>query len=171
MDDHIDASNPFAASVSPVGNHFEDRQSSALPGYVKAWAIVALVFSSLRVIMTALSAFGALVVKPDNPLYPTVAFEVASNAGFAIFGLIGNILLLMKKPISLIFCKLMVVMVVLNIGVGIWQGLILVSQIVDPAQQMGGYGGLAFTALIRAVLIGFYIAAIVKAHAYFAERD
>ena len=143
-----------------------------LPTFVKGWAIADLVFCCIRGVLTPMSFIGLVAMDSSNPMYPTVIFEALTNLGLAAFGIPANILLLKQKPLGVTLGWITVGVALVSILVGCWQGSIQFSMNEGPEEMRGGMlVGLVFAIVARLVLNGFYVAALVKAKAWFQQQE
>ena len=115
------------------------------------------------------SAIGWAMMEKGSPLYPTAGLEVISGLGIALFGIPGNVMVLLKKPGGIPLCYLNVACTVLSLIVGVWQATILVGNTSGGAETVGALFGGMIALVIRAVLLVLYIAAVRMAQRHFSE--
>jgi hypothetical protein len=140
-----------------------------LPAFVTAFTIADLVFCSLRLILAGFSAIGFAMMEKGSPLYPTAGLEVISGLGIALFGIPGNIMVLLKKPGGIPLCYLNVASTVLSLIVGVWQATILVGNTSGGAETVGALFGGMVALVVRAILLVLYIAVVRMAQKHFSE--
>jgi len=160
------SSNPYSPPQGPWAPQGIPVLQPALPEfpiYSRIFFILSLIFSTLRLLLVALSFVGWAQMKgEDNPLEKTVVFEILTGAGMAVCGLIGNPLMLFRKTIGTIFGWLLVAFSVGSIGVGIWQGSMIFSQFEPGSPQfVGALIGMGGVLIFRLALIVAYAFAIV----------
>jgi len=133
------------------------------PLYSRIFFILSLVFSVLRLLLVALSFVGwAAMEGQDAPLERTVIFEILTGAGMAVFGLVGNIMMLCRKVVGTVFGWLLVAFALGSLGVGVWQGSIIFSQFEPGSPQfIGGIIGMGGVLVVRLGLIVAYSFAII----------
>ena len=149
--------NPFsppmyAAASSPGG----------VSGFNKGWIITDLVFCVLRVPLVLLGIVGMISLGAGSPLIPAVVAEVLSGLGICLFGIVGNTLLLMRKPAGVPLAWLALLSVLLSVLVGIWQLSIQMAPVTDNAHRLGMMIGAAFVFVLRVGLNVVYAAVVVR---------
>lgn len=147
---------PYAASTPGYADY---NQPSPLPTFVKVVAIIDLVFCGIRLLLVPLSIYGMTIIDPGDPLYPTAVFEVLTLLGISLFGIPGNALILMGKPIGILLVALAIVATIGSIGVGFWQLPIMLDEFPQGSpERTGGVIGGVVVALIRVgiiMMVGF----------------
>jgi len=155
---------PYATSAQGYGDY---AQPTSMPTYAKVVIIIDLVFCSLRLLLVPLSIFGMTVIEPSDPLYPTAIFEILTLLGIALFGIPGNALLLMGKPIGILLVGLAILATIGSIGVGFWQMPIMLDEFPPGSpERTGGMIGGVVVALIRLGIIVMVGAALMKFKAW-----
>ena len=138
------------------------------PRFTKAWAIVDLVFSCIRVPMVLFGLVGVGMMAQSDPLRSSAFFEIASGVGICIFGLTANIMLLHRLRGAIPFAYLNMVAMVFSIIVGIWQSIVICNvQAVGQGERAGSIAGALFAIFARIVILGFYFVAVQKAKVFF----
>lgn len=159
--------SPFGtdnAYASPL--HGGLRASSAVnaprfPVFARVMFIVSLVFCCLRMLMVPLSILG-YASGAAAEMGTSVLFEIITGIGIAVFGVLGNGLLLARKPIGVTFGWLLVLSVLGSLAVGLWQAFMLWSDMEPGTPEFIGIViGLVFTLAIRVSLLIAYIAALM----------
>jgi hypothetical protein len=143
------------------------RRGSSYPVFPKVIFILDIIFCSIRLVMVPLSLFGAVFMQrndPNNPMLPTTYFEVGTNLAVGLVGLLAAGLMLGRKRFGAILGVLAILAVLANMGVGFWQGTIqFAAQGFKPGspEYVGGLVGLGLVALVRLVLLGLYVGALL----------
>jgi hypothetical protein len=163
--------NPYASAswVDP------DIVANRLPGFCKTIFIISLILTCLRIPILLLSIVGHSMISqgmvPQQPgmtvdVSQTAAFELSASAFIVIFGLLANSLLLAKNPTGIAMGWMLVMSVVGSMGVAIWQTIHVVGQMDTGTPESAGFvagmiGGVAVTLIVRLVLLGLYVAALL----------
>ncbi len=167
MSNYSNEANPFAAPQISTGNKLRRPSSkSGLPTFCLVMFIVSLVFCVLRLMMVVLGFIGwsALTqANPNDPLLATVLFEIGAGAAMAFFGIVGNSLLLAKKPIGVVFGWGLVAATLVSIGVGVWQLSIMAEAYPDGSpERVGAYIGGGVMVLIRLTILILFGVALMR---------
>ncbi len=169
--------NPYETPVygqpgsGPVSPFKAAPRGTSLGAFVLTMLILDLVFCGLRLMLGAFGLAGYAVIPPDDPMRQTVIFEVATAFGIALFGFAGDTLILLKKKIGIPVAAIKIAFTVGSVVAGVWQGFLQFQQFPGDMSGPEGAGfvvgffiGAGFVVLIRLVLLGLYIAALVKAN-------
>jgi hypothetical protein len=134
-------------------------------GFVMTFIIMDLVFSCLRIPMVALSIFGYTEIEPTDPIYQTTLFEIMTGLGIILFGILANILILVKKRIGCSLAWGNVLVTISSIMVGLWQASIVFgsSDIDEGPEKVGVILGGSCAIIIRVGILVCYIIAVLKA--------
>lgn len=159
----FDSQNPYLAPHGPQ-SQYGATATAGLPGFIKAMAIVDLVFCCIRAVLVGLSILGYfMLVREQSPLLGSVLAEIATGLLIAAFGIPANILLLLRKPAGLWIAMVAVVGAVGAMGVAGWQTSVQAIQFPPGSPQRAGFFiAVAFVTLIRLGLLGLYIGALVQ---------
>jgi hypothetical protein len=148
----------------------------SLGTFVLTILIIDLVLCSLRLIMAALGVAGYAFIAPDDPMRATVIFEVGTGLAIALFGIPANLLILLKNRIGIYVAVIKIVFTLANMLVGIWQAFLqfgpMSGDVEGPERAgmlVGFMIGVGFVVVFRFVLMGLYIAALVKANKVLSE--
>jgi hypothetical protein len=141
------------------------------PGFTTFVAIVNLVFSLLRVPLVGFSIFGYANMRMDNPLAQSVVAEIFTGSGVAVFLFIASLLLLLKVRAAVPFAWVAVVAVFSNIGVAVWQSFLIAEGFKSPEERIGAVVGSGVVIVVRLVLLGLFMMAIVLAQGYFRSKS
>jgi hypothetical protein len=143
------------------------RRGSSYPVFPKVIFIIDIIFGAIRLIMVPLGVLSYLFLKqqdPNNPMLPLAIPEVVSNAFLGGLGLVAAGLMLARKRIGAVFGVLAILAVLPNMGMALWASAINI----ETSQARPGspeYGFLlvciGFGTLVRLVLLGLYIGALV----------
>jgi hypothetical protein len=150
------------------GDVRRSRSRSTYPTFPKVIFILDIIFCAIRLLMVPLSLFGAVVMKqqnPNDPMIETTYYEVATNLAVGLFGLLAAALMLGRKRIGLVLGLVAILAVLANMGVGFWQGsLTMEKNGFKPGSPefAGALFGIGLVVLIRLVLLGLYIGALVS---------
>lgn len=156
----------------PVGAPFvQQKHIQNYPGFTIVVAILNLVFSLLRVLFVGFSIFGYANMRMDNPLAESALAEIFTGAGVAIFLFIASLLLLLKVRAAIPFAWVAVVTVIFNIGVGVWQSSLIAQGFKSPEERIGAVLGGGVVLVVRLVLLGVFMMAIVLAQGYFRSKS
>ncbi|MBI4617190.1 MAG: hypothetical protein HY720_26490 [Planctomycetes bacterium] len=137
--------------------------AAALPTFCKVMFILDLVFAGLRVFIVGFGVYGYSVMKKDDPMAGTAIAELVSGAALAFFGLSANAFLLARQAWAQALGWFDVLASFASLGIGVWQGTIMLEQFRSGSPEYsGGLIGIAFVAILRLVLVGLYVAALVK---------
>ena len=156
-------SNPYSApnAGQPYPNVAQSyHQPNVIPTFTKVVAIIGIVFSSLRLIFTALGVVGYLVMRDDNePILQTLPFELVANLGLAVLGFATSILMLMGKKPAITTSMVLAFFILLSFVVGFWQLSFLVERFNPGSPEFidAIVGGLIFPALRLVWVIIFYV--------------
>lgn len=160
--------NPGQSTPDPFGHR---PVVKTLGTFVLTILIIDLVLCCLRLILAALGLAGFAMIPADDPMYATVVFEVGTGFAIALFGIPANLLILLKKRIGIYVAIVKIFFTLANILVGIWQASLqfgpMTSEVEGPerAGMMVGFMiGVGFVVVFRLVLMGLYVAALVKAN-------
>ncbi|TVS11940.1 MAG: hypothetical protein EA424_23140 [Planctomycetaceae bacterium] len=177
MSDNPYNSPLYGAPGQPTLDPFGSRPAvKTLGGFVLTILILDLVFCAMRFGLAMLGAVGFAMIEPDDPMRPTVVFEVGTGLAIALFGISANILILLKKPIGIYLAVVKIFFTVANMLVGIWQASLQFGPIAEGAVGAERTGilvgftiGILFVLGFRLTLMGLYIAALVKANSILSE--
>ena len=125
--------------------------------------IIDMVLCALRALFVLFSAASYQVLPADNPLATTVLWEIAAGAGIVVFGLSGDLLLLLKKPWAMGLAWLSVLSTLGATAVGVWALSLLAEPMAgnDQAKQIGFWVGGGITLLVRLGILVVFVAALV----------
>jgi hypothetical protein len=151
--DHL---NPYDPPV-----HAPSRPTTK--GFAKGWIITDLVFCSLRLIAGLLGVVGASQIPSDNPLAPTIMFEILTAMGIACFGIPANILLLNGRRLGVALAWTALLFTALSLGVSAWQMSIQMEIVADQATRFGMMVGAGIVFVIRLGLNITYATVVYKA--------
>jgi hypothetical protein len=138
------------------------------PTFCKVMFIMDICFCAFRLLMVPFGLLGLSMLQnqdPNNPLLKTVVFELSTNGAIGGLGLLAAILMLTRKKIGAVFGWLTVLSTLAGLGVALWQASIqMETQGFKPGtpQYAGAMVGIGLVLVLRLVLLGLYIAAIVK---------
>ena len=154
--------NPFAPPLQE-GRTSAARQSGPYPTFARVMFIISLVFAVLRLLTLPMSFLGYQVLEEQgSPMVVTVPWEIAMGGGIALFGLLGNSLMLARQKFGMYLGWLLVAAVVGSICVGFWQAGFSLEQFpAGSPQRTGAMIGMAITVVIRIALLGAYIYALL----------
>ena len=148
----------------------------SLGTFVLTILIIDLVLCSLRLIMAVAGLAGYALIDPDDPMRATVVFEVGTGLAIALFGIPANLLILFKNRIGIYVAVLKIVFTLGNLLVGIWQAFLqfgpMASEVEGPERAgmlVAFMIGVGFVVVFRLVLMGLYIAVLVKANKVLSE--
>ncbi|MCA9035851.1 MAG: hypothetical protein KDA91_12015 [Planctomycetaceae bacterium] len=160
-----DPFNPYLASQGqpPVGTS-QPPADGRLSGFAKGMVIASLVFCCLRIPLLVLSCLGLVMLlreDPNNPIMKYVALEIGSAAGMAIFGVTGNILLLMGKRLGILFGWLLAACTVGSLIVGVLESDLQFQQFAPGSpERTGAWIGLGVVLAFRVSLLVMYVVAL-----------
>ncbi len=177
MSDNPYNSPLYGASGQPALDPFARRPAvKTLGAFVLTILIMDLVFCAMRFGLAALGAVGFAMIEPDDPMRPTVVFEVGTGLAIALFGVSANILILLQKSIGIYLAVVKIFFTLANMLVGIWQASLQFGPVADGAvgaERTGiliGFAvGILFVLGIRLTLMGLYVAALVKANTILSD--
>ncbi len=156
--------DPFASPASTVMNSRQDTRTK-LPPYCTTMFIVSLVFSVIRVPLVFLSAVGiaGLVAGEASTGIIVAGFlELFSGMGMAVFGIAGNIALLLRKTWGLTLAYCLVASVLLSYLGAFLSVMRMAETAEDPAMRIGMFVGALGMLTIRAAILVAYVVAILK---------
>jgi len=159
---------PSMATYAPAATNAPPR----LPTFCLVMFILGLIFACIRVPLVLAGVVTWFAVPPgpgEAALYTSVPFEVLSGAGIALFGIPGNIGMLMKRGWGAVLGLLSIASSLLSLGVAVWQLTLMFPSSNNPAEQAGFIGGAAITMIIRVTIIGLYGLAILKFQQWLAS--
>lgn len=167
----------YGAPGQPDFDPFASRPAvKTLGTFVLTILILDLVFCAIRFGLAMLGVVGFAMIEPDDPMRPTVVFEVGTGLAIALFGVSANILILLQKPIGIYLAIVKIFFTLANMLVGVWQAYLQLGPMTDGAVGAERTGiligltiGLLFVLGIRLTLMGLYIAALVKANSILSE--
>lgn len=154
--------NPYLAPQAPSGEAAAYWVVPMPPTFAKVMFIIDLVLCSIRLLLVLIGIVGAVgLIEQNDPLAPTVLFELATGAGIVLFGIPGNILLLLRKPWAVALGWLALVSTVASLGVGVWQLEIILDRVPPggPERAVAAVAAVV-TVLARLFLIALYGAAL-----------
>jgi len=161
--------NPYA-SPEPGGvlqAQMVGPETAAAPQGLGAFVIAVLIIDMLicagRLLLVPLGITGYLELAESEPLREVAIFEVATNAGVGLFGILAAVLILLKKRLGIPLAVVTIVFTGGNMLVGIWEGVLQVPAEAPPALFVGFMTGIVMVMVIRAGILGIYIAAIAIA--------
>jgi len=117
----------------------------------------------IRLVFVGLGVVGYMALKEQGGgLALTAPFEIAAGAGIVVFGLSGDLFLLLKQKWALGLAGLALLSTVASMGVGIWQLIVLYQPMAggDAAQQAGYLVGAGFMLLVRLGIVVAYAIAL-----------
>jgi hypothetical protein len=163
--------NPYASSYAAPQQQAPRTQAS-LPGYCTTMFVISLIFSVLRIASTGFSILGMYMLSQAgaaSPLASNAIWEVLTGAGMMISGIIGNSLMLARKPVGLYFGYMLIFFVLSSFLVAIIQTVTLfnmqgagVAGSPQQAQLIGMVVGASVVIVFRLALVGAYVIALVK---------
>ncbi len=163
--------NPYASSFA-VPQQQSPSVQAKLPGYCTTMFIISLVFSFLRIVTTGFSILGMYVLSQadtESPLASNAIWEVLTGAGMMVSGIIGNSLMLARKPVGLYFGYLLVFFVLASFLVAMIQTATMFNMqgagaagSPQQAQLIGMVIGASVVIVIRLALVAAYVLALVK---------
>jgi len=142
---------------SAPGVEVEHSPLQSGAGFLKGWTIADLVFCSFKFVFIPFSIIGAFTIKPGNVLKPTVSLEIISQTGILIFGVTGNILLLLKKRMGLPIAIVATLFTALHILNSAYQLQLTLQQVSDHQRASFMMVGAGSMFLFRFALNGIYI--------------
>lgn len=177
MSDNPYNSPVYGAPGQPTFDPFGKQPAAkTLGGFVLTILILDLIFCALRLGLAALGAVGFAMIEPDDPMRPTVVFEVGTGLAIALFGISANIMILLQNRIGIYLAVVKILFTAANMLVGIWQASLQFGPIADGAVGdertgilVGFTIGILFVLGFRLTLMGLYIAALVKANKVLSE--
>jgi len=152
---------PSTATYAPSTGYAAPK----LPTFCLVMFILSLVFAGIRVPLVLMGVFAWAAIQPgpdEAAVYASVPFEVLSGAAIALFGIPGNIGMLMKRRWGAVLGILTVAASLFSMAVAVWQLTLMYPGSNNPAEQAGFIGGAAVTMVIRITLIGLYAMAVLK---------
>ena len=155
--------NPYQPSYATYAPQM--HAPAKLPTFCLVMFILGLVFAVLRVPLVIMGAFTWFALQPNaenQALFTSVPFEVLTGAAISLFGIPGNIGMLLKQRWGVVLGFLTVAASLASLGVALWQLSLMFQVTDDPAERAGFVGGAAVTLLIRITIIGLYALAILK---------
>jgi hypothetical protein len=141
------------------------RRSPEMPIFSRVVLIIDMVLCGFRLAVVALGVVGYVVLKQQNNLQSTSAvFEIVTGTGIVIFGLSGDLLLLLKQRWALLLAIASLVFTLASIGIGIWQMSNMYGAMAgnDAARQVGYVVGGVFTLMVRVGIVVAYGVALAK---------
>ena len=156
------APNPYVVS-SLEQNQLGAAPRGKLPVFVMVMLIISLVFSLIRVLLVLLSIAGFYMMSQMEVPPPEFALayaEVGTGIGIALFGVIGNSLMLAKKKVGFYFGVLLVLSVIGSIATGCFQAnAMLAAYAPGTPEHTGAIVGFIFSVIVRlGILIAYGIA-------------
>ena len=151
-----------------IPNTIGIAEHQQIPTYSKCIIITDIVFCSLRSIMVLIMVLALATIGFDDELFDGELFvievlDAIFSLGIVIFGLIGNIMLLSKKPKAFVFCWLSASATIGSIIFSVWGAVVNLNFAQDnPIGSSILYSGILF-AILRSIYLVFYIIAINKA--------
>lgn len=124
--------------------------------------VLELVFSGLRGCVLPLSMLGAAVVQADDPLAPTIVFEIATGVGMVVLGLATGVGGLLKQGWAATAGWIKTPFTLASIGVGLWQSMLTSAQDVPPEVRAGMLVGAMFALGVRVGLLGLFVAGLLQ---------
>lgn len=145
--------------------------TAPLPTFVLVIAIVDLLFCVLRLGFVGLSVLGLMMMAEGAPAFLPGIFEALTGLGIAGFGIPGNALLLAKRRVSLILCKLNLAFTVASMVVSVWSLALMLPQGGRQGEVVAFAVGAAFVLVVRILLAVVYGVALVGAMRYFRRGE
>ncbi len=135
-----------------------------LPLYCVVIFAMDIAFSLLRLALVGVATV-AMLFWPELPapeMAKTAAYELLIGVAMVIFGLIGDIAMLLKQQWGLLFGWLKALSVAASVLVGVWQLHLTVRELPDNSpEQIGAYFGGALVMVVRLCLLGLFVAALI----------
>ncbi|MFB3896126.1 MAG: hypothetical protein ACE14V_07485 [bacterium] len=147
-------------------------QPNRMPIFVQIMAIIDLIlclWSGIAIISILLlfarssTAEGALFTSLFSPLL----LALISGFGRITFGILGNILLLCKKPISIVFCGLNIVAKFIGIIYNLLTAFTILQILAKSIFSFRLIASLIFNTVISPIIFVLYIIAVYKGYTYF----
>jgi len=142
-----------------------------LPGFVKTVTIIDMVLATLRGIAIPLAIIGLMTIPDDDPLTPTILFEVVGHLGLFTAGLVAGIGILRKSIIGLYAGYANVAITLFTFAIGIWQVTIKADGFVTPPEKMAAILGGGIAILFRFAILVVYIVALMKFKKYLETNN
>lgn len=167
--------NPYSAPQGfPHGESpHSARPATSLHPYVTVVVIIDILLRVLRFFLAALSTVGVFTLDRNSPLFMSGVAEMVTGLGMAIFGLVGDGLVLAKKRIGIAFCVVAGVATIGNMITGVVQipVVIKMQKITGGPELIGAYVGAAIVIVIRLGLLAAYVMALVMASKTLSHRE
>ena len=152
--------------------NYNNGNGTKLPGFIQGWAITALVFSSLRLLLAPLSIIGYFTMKDTDPLRQTVVAEIITHLLLATFGIWANIAILLRKETGYLMGKVYFTTVILSFILSIVQVSIMAQgKAGNNVEFTATIFGAAIAMIIRIVLVSFYGVAVKQYGKFLASEQ
>jgi hypothetical protein len=143
-----------------------DAETSEYSGFTRGWIITDLVFACIRVPLGLLAILGMTLLPDGSPLHAAALAVVATTVGIAVFGILGNTLLLLRKPAGVTFGFVDLTFSALGIAAGLWDGILRLGEPAEAAESARRHGmevGLVLAVIVRVALNVCYAIALNQA--------
>ncbi|MBR2373146.1 MAG: hypothetical protein IKA87_02840 [Lentisphaeria bacterium] len=143
-----------------------------MPNFTVAWTIVDLVMVALRTLELPFIVFFLIFVgKSGNAAFMwALIAELISVVLIAAAGLTGNIAMLCRRRWAVGICAVSAFFTFLSYAVLVWQ-LLVVYRSTSLLVLCCVIAGAAIFIMLRTALLVFNVISLVKARAFFRERD
>jgi hypothetical protein len=152
--------NPYDPPVADTAS----PQVQERMGFVRGWTITDLVLCASRILFLPLSVIGWMAMVPGHFLRNTILFEIGSQAGILLFGVSGNILLLLRKRLGIVLGAAATVFTAIHIATAIYQLTLMHSGTDDPAKSTIVFISAGLTLLLRIGLNVTYVYVLLQHH-------
>lgn len=135
------------------------RQPMKMPVYSRVVLIIDMILCGFRGLLVVFGVVGYVVMKQQlGAIASTALFEVGTGLGIVVFGLSGDLLLLLGRTWAIGLAYLALFFTVGSMAVGLWQLTIQYAQLAgnDPAQQIGAVIGVVLALGIRLAIVSVY---------------
>jgi hypothetical protein len=164
--------NPYSTSY---GDYAPPVQTAVrLPTFCLVMFILSLIFAILRIPVVAFGIYNWLSVRPgqiNDAILVTAPFEILAGAAIVLFGIPGNIGMLVQRRWGVVLGFLTVFSSLFSLAVALWQLLVLYQSVSNSAQQAGFLVGAMITLVIRGTLIGLFALAVLMMHKYLRLKE
>lgn len=135
------------------------RQRTQMPLFSRVVLIIDMVLCGFRGLMVVFGVVGYVVMKQQlGAIVSTALFEIGTGLGIVVFGLLGDLLLLLGRTWAMGLAYLALFFTIGSMAVGLWQLTIQYAQLAgnDPAQQIGAVIGVVLALGIRLGIVSAY---------------
>jgi hypothetical protein len=125
--------------------------------------IIDMVLCVIRALLVVVSIVSIAAIPRESSIFIVVVFEIGMGVGIVIFGLSGDLLLLLKQRWAVGLAWLTVLCTFGAVIVGFWALWVLAEAMAgnDQARQVGYWVGGSIMLLVRLALLATYVAAVI----------